>query len=291
MEYQEFKEELLRVLKGRMTGEQGYSISVQAQNESEILRVAKPGWKHSAEISCQMLYKIASTHGGEINELAVMIEDTVQEANQILCVAGKMRDVNLKDYESVKNRLRMELVRSEQNGVFLSEGIYEKQAFGALVPYVAVPLHHGIVQTRISPDMLEAYGISQRELMDQAMKNTAASNRAVLLRIEGKKDEVAYIVTGTEKQGGATAILYPGMLEELRAAIENDYFILPASTDTVFAVGKSEGMRADRVKEAFAMIAPTVNPADRLDSRVYEYNGAEKKLSVCKEEKARRMER
>ena len=39
------------------------------------------------------------------------------------------------------------------------------------------------------------------------------------------------------------------------------------------------------------MIAPTVNPADRLDSKVYEYNGAEKKLSVCKEEKARKMER
>lgn len=294
MEYQEFKMELVEVLKKQLPEKDGYKISVSEQRKNqrkEEIHIEHPTERESTDLSLHNLYFIHEMSEQSVPDLAEMITETVHECERCFLSAKLFRKIDPKDYDSIKDHLFVELTRSEQNGVFLSNGIYERKAFGALVPYIAVRADRTEMRTRITPEMIESFGVSQRELMKQAMENTCTLKLSSILKVENKGNFPAYVITGRESQGGATAIFYPGMLEKIRNKMGMDYFIAPASTREVYAIGKVEGLRADMIKTVLEQIAPKIDAADRLDAKVYEYCGAEKKLSVCKPEKARKMER
>lgn len=290
MEYQEFKSRLMEALNKVLPGEQGYRISTRKDQGKEFLAVQRPDRELSAEMSLRNLYQIAEMPGQDLHSLAEMVQDTVKEAEQVVEAAERINSIDMKSYESVKSYLRLELTRSEQNGVFLSNGIFEKQAFGALVPFVSVPFTKGEVRTQVTLDMLETYGITQKELMKQAMKNTQAERPLQILKYEESGD-IYYAVTTHARDGGATAVMYPGVLEELHQKIGTDYYVVPLNVQGVLAVEKNGHVTAEQLRKSLLAENRSNEPDKWLSSKICEYNGEEKKLSVCKTDKIKRQER
>ena len=291
MEYQEFKKKLMEELKKVFSKEQGYEVLEQTDQGTDFLKVRNPGKEMEASMPLDTLHRIAESLGQDLPGVVEMVEDTVQAAEQVLEVSEKIQNMDLKSYESVKNHLIVELERSEQNGGFLSEGIYEKQAFGALVPYVAVPHGGGEIRTRITPEMLESYGITQKELMEQAMTNTQAAKppRIIPYQLE-KTGTSCYAITGQNRGRSATPVLYPGMMEELRQKIGGDYYVVPINLREVIAIGKNENITVDTLRKALRE-ENRRHPQEWMSSKVCEYSGEKKKLSVCKTDKVRKQER
>lgn len=291
MEYQEFKQKLLEELKGVFSQEQGYEVSEQNGQGEDFLKVRHPGKEMEASMPMDTLYRIAESPGQDLPGIVEMVEDTVQAAEQVLEVSEKVRNIDMERYESVKPHLMVELERSEQNGAFLSEGIYEKQAFGALVPYVAVPLSKGEIRTRITPEMLKGYGITQKELMEQAMANTQSAKQPRIIPYQMEKTgTTCYAVTDNRRGMSAAPILYPGVMEELCQKIGADYYVVPINLRGVIIIGKNEGIPADALRKMLRE-ENRRNPKEWMSSKICEYNGEEKKLSVCKTEKVRKQER
>lgn len=291
MEYQEFKQKLIEGLKKEFPKEQGYEVFEQSQQGRDFLKVQNSGKEMEATMTMSSLHRIAGFPEYNIHSVVELVQETVQGAEQVLGVSEKIRSIDLKSYDSVKSHLMVELERSEQNGAFLSEGIYEKQAFGALVPYVSVPLGNGEVRTRITPEMLESYGLTQKELMEQAMANTQAAKppRIIPYQME-TTGTVCYAVTDQHRGMSATALLYPGVMEELRQKIGRDYYVVPINLREVIAIGKNGNITVDTLRKALRE-ENRRHPKEWMSSKICEYNGEEKKLSVCKTEKVRRQER
>lgn len=289
MEYQEFKQRLLEGIKEVFPKEQGYEVLEQRNQETDLLKVRRASIEMEAAMPINSLFQIMKHPKGNLHSVVELVQETVQGAEQVMEAADQIRSIDMKSYESVKDRLLVELERSEQNGVFLTDGIYEKQAFGALVPYVSVPLGEGGVRARITPEMLESYGITQRELMERAMSNTQAVKPSRIIKYDMEKTGVCYAVTD-QKGRNATAVMYPGVLEELRQKIGSDYYVVPVSLREVVAIGKNENITISTLRKAL-QDENRRNPQEWLSSKIYEYNGEEKKLSVCKPDKMKKQER
>lgn len=291
MEYQEFKQNLVEELKNVFPKEQGYEVLEQADQGADFLKVRNPGKEMEASMPMDTLHRIAESPGQDFPGVVELVQETVQGAEQVLEVSEKIRNMDLKSYESVKSHLMVELERAEQNGAFLSEGIYEKQAFGALVPYVAVPLGKGEIRTRVTPEMLKGYGITQKELMEQAMTNTQAAKPARIIPYQLEKTGTScYAITGQNRGRSATPVLYPEIMEELRQKIGGDYYVVPINLREVIAIGKNENITVDTLRKALRE-ENRRHPQEWMSSKICEYNGEEKKLSVCKTEKVRKQER
>lgn len=291
MEYQEFKQKLIEELKKVFSKEQGYEVLEQKEQGEEFLKVRHSGKEMEASMPMNGLYQIAGFPRQDIPGMVELVQETVQGAERVLTASEQIQSLDMKSYESVKSHLMVELERSEQNGAFLSEGIYEKQAFGALVPYVSVPVDKGEVRGRITPEMLESYGITQKELMKQAMANTQSAKPLRIVPYQAEKTgRTYYAVTDQHRGRSATPVLYPGVLEELRQKIGTDYYVVPLNLREVIAIGKNEGITADTLRKALRE-ENRRNPKEWMSSKICEYNGEEKKLSVCKTEKVRKQER
>lgn len=291
MEYQEFKQKLVEELKDVFPKEQGYEVLEQTDQGADFLKVRHSGKQMEAAMPMNSLHRISGFPDYNLRSVVELVEDTVQAAEQVLEASEKARNIDMENYESVKSHLLVELERSEQNGGFLSNGIYEKQAFGALVPYVTIPLGKGEMRSRITPEMLKGYGITQKELMEQAMANTRSAKppRIIPYKME-KTGTTCYAITDQYRGMNATPILYPDVMEELYKKIGADYYVVPINLRGVIAIGKNEGITADTLRKALRE-ENWRHPKEWMSSKVCEYSGEEKKLSVCKTDKVRKQER
>ena len=206
-------------------------------------------------------------------------------------VMEKLGEINLTDNPSIRDMLTVELERAEGNGAFLAEGLYERQALGALVPYIQTEIDGKICRTRITPKLLKGYGMSREAVMKQAMDNVQKKNPARLFRMGASEGLSYFIVSGKDREGGATAALYPGMLDELRRKIGEDYYVVPTSKGEVVAMGKSEGVSLDILQKFLVERNRTQEPSQILSSRIFEYKDDEKQLSVCRPDRNRDMGR
>ena len=128
--------------------------------------------------------------------------------------------------------------------------------------------------------------------MRQAMENTKVQNPRFLAQFDiGGLGISGYAVTAHNDRSGATAFMYPGVMEELHQRMGTDYYVVPVNVREVLVVGKNENITPDELRATLSETNRNAKPEERLSSKVCEYNGAEKKLSVCKTDKTRKQER
>ena len=290
MGYQEFKEKMMEALKEVFPEGQGYRLLTEDRDGKEYIQIRQKDNRVTSEMTMQNLYQMTEL-SGSLSSVAEMVQETVTELEQITKIVERVKHIDLENYESVKGSLQVELVRAEQNGAFLSDGIYERKNIGALVPYVIVSEESREAYARVTSQMLEAYGVSREELMKQAMENTRAENPPHIRRFYMEQGGITcYEVTNRKDRSGATAILYPGVMEELRQKIGTDYYVVPFNARGVIAIGKDQNITADELRK---VLLETNRGAGQewLSSRIFEYKSSERALSVCRREHLKKMER
>ena len=157
--------------------------------------------------------------------------------------------------------------------------------------------------TTITNDMLTHYGISEKQLHADAMKN---SPKIMPLHVDAMKNIIAQIIVGEDKpvmqdkdlkdmkeviseglkegepmfvitnqqtMDGASAIFYPEVMKQLGECFQGDFFILPSSTHETLVI-PDNGAFDYRVLEDMVQ---TINenevaPEERLSDHVYHYD-------------------
>lgn len=172
----------------------------------------------------------------------------------------------------------------------------------------------------VKSGMLEMWGISREEIYEQALKNTERifkpdmrNIKEILLsgcmetlseeeqeefrgflnldipeqdqRAEKSKEILPYeqyVLTNTAKINGATAILYPNLLQEIGEATQSNFFILPSSIHEVILMKDNGDMNAEELQRMVMEINRTqVAPEEVLSDEVYSYDYRQQKLTMA----------
>lgn len=295
MEYAEFKQQVMEQAKRILSKEEGYTISVVDQTTKyglgEMLMINKIDQEVVPSISMNEMYEDFVHHKKDMKEIGETIQNAAKTAFSILPNLKGLREIDVRDYDSMRELLTVELERSELNGEYLSHGIFEKQPIGALVPYLRLGQEDQVVMLRLGKDILEICGVSQRTLMKQAMENTIKLNPPVVMPVDTNGMFPYFILSNREGRNGATAITYPGMLEQLREIAGMDYYVIPANVHEVLIVGKTPNAPIKYLREALKQRNSEMSIQETLSSHVYEYRQKDRSLKISRDVKYKGPER
>jgi len=287
MEYAVFKQQIMEQAKRILPQEEGYVITIVDQTEyglGEMLIINKSDKEVVPGISMEEMYQ-------DFSQNKKSIQDTVNTAFMMIPEIDGTQGIDFRDYDCIKDLLVVELERSEFNGEHLSHGIFEKQPIGALVLYLRLEQKNQLVMARLGRDVLEVCGVSQSTMMKQAMENTIKINPPVVMPVDTNGRFPYFILSNREGRNGATAITYPGMLEQLRKMAGMDFYVIPANIHEVLIVGKTENAPIKYLREALKQRNREMGIQQMLSDHVYEYSGRDKKLKRCLDEKKKNRER
>ncbi len=91
-----------------------------------------------------------------------------------------------------------------------------------------------------------------------------------------------YVLTNTQRQNGASCLLYPGALGQVADILEGSFYILPSSVHEVIAVPASVAEDPQELSQIVKEInLAEVLPEEVLSDRVYHFDQESGKLSVC----------
>ena len=178
----------------------------------------------------------------------------------------------------------------------------------------------GMSSFMVKSGMLEMWGISREEIYEQALKNTERifkpdmrNMKEILLsgcmgtlseeeqegfrsflnldipeqdqRAEKSKEILPYeqyVLTNIAQINGATAILYPNLLQEIGEATQSNFFILPSSIHEVILMKDNGDMNAEELQRMVMEINRTqVAPEEVLSDEVYSYDYRQQKLTMA----------
>lgn len=143
------------------------------------------------------------------------------------------------DYDSVKDRIVYRLVGYEKNKETLESQPHERFLKWAKL-YYFVQDEKGIV---VSNSLLDVWGVTAEEIKAVAEINTprllparfeAISETLTALNKTRQfpreyEQSILYVLTNTQRQYGAAAICYPGILKDIAAELGEDLLIIPGS--------------------------------------------------------------
>lgn len=199
------------------------------------------------------------------------------------------------DYNKVKDKLRVRLVNRENNQAYYKQGPYRLHPLGAEVLYIEWERQRdGSLHMPVTNAMAEKWMIPEKEMFDTALENTWSNNTISfwpLSELSPATQGVPLYYLGNEAgEYGATAVLYPDVLLNVRERLGDDYYILPASVHELLILKKQDlplNVKAlrDLVKD---MNQNVLKPEDILGNEVFEFRESMNKVKICKKEERER---
>ena len=165
----------------------------------------------------------------------------------------------------------------------------------AIVFYVLLEADaYGMAAMPVTSEHLNIWGATEEEVYEEACRNTKmllpASFQTMdevieqLTGEEQKKETGAgrvYVISNRLRSFGASAILYPGFLEEIGRRLKDDYFVLPSSVHEAIIVPRKGSCGKELLDKMVAEINKTqVMQEEALSDRAYYYDRILRKLSM-----------
>nr|WP_217936719.1 DUF5688 family protein [Enterocloster clostridioformis] len=203
----------------------------------------------------------------------------------------------ISDYRQMEGRLRCRLVSHETNFNFFTAGPYQKHPMGE----AALFFHAGQngdtrIEYHVSFEMVQKWGRSEAEILETALKNTEkhakstfrdldtvlAEQMGIQLPESYKPQTPMYLLSNEERAYGATAVMYPGMLQKIREQVEMDYYLLPTSVHELTILPQYPFLDPAKIRETVRRDnRESISPADVLSDHLFEYRSETGKLERC----------
>ena len=243
-----------------------------------------------------MEYTVQKGHLEEDNVLEESIEivaDTVEQAYELAEKKDIEERVNMiLDYESVKGSFFVRLVGEEAINRMGNDIPYKKVAEGLYATYHIYLEHNPIEENgfscaAITNELMEGYGVTLNQLHYNAIKSSVTVMPPVINEmgsiIPGAGDEIT-ILSNRTAMFGASALLYPGVMDHIADRYHGDYFILPSSIHEVLVV-RDDGTKDFRELESMVrdINSMVVSPEDKLSDTVYHYDAELGVLETARE--------
>ena len=208
------------------------------------------------------------------------------------------------NYDRIKEQLFIRICDIEQNKDYLADKPYQEVDGLATTVHMyigdAESLSSGIMSTTVSYDMMNQLGVSKEQLFADAIENSEKmfparyqSLSSVLMgmmppELQGSDMEAEFsygvgnemmILTNQQSLMGASAMMYPDMLDGIAKDMNSNLFILPSSLHEVIIIPDTGDRDYTELEEMVQLInAEQVAPNDRLSDHVYHYDISDRTL-------------
>lgn len=236
------------------------------------------------------------------------ITDVLEQISQVIQREPERFDVSrLTQYDEAKKHLYMRVSDADKNAHVLGGVPFVEREDLAITFHIAVEESEaGRASAIVTNRMMETYGVTRNQLYKDALANSPViapakiNNLGELLgrmtlegmaemgmpeeEIREAKERIAeanqynplIVVTNDSGLDGASAIFYPGVMDQLGEELKSDFFILPSSVHETIVAPDDGRFFYSELKEMVAEINATqVAPEDRLTDEVYHYDTRE----------------
>ena len=192
---------------------------------------------------------------------------------------------NITNYDMVKDYLFVRVCNLEQND--LSDIPHTAVGDLAITYHLVIKSSDTqICSSKITNNLLHAYGISLEQLHEDAMisspKMIPSHVQTLESMILGIPDEVVernsnvkmYIVTNEHNTDGAASIFYPDLLNSLSSKLDNSLYVIPSSTDECIVIGENRNVKPKDLKEMLYLVnrSDAVTEDKLLSDTIYHYD-------------------
>lgn len=227
-------------------------------------------------------------------------DDILKDVAEVLQIKSPE---NLKDaswilnYEQAKERLFFRVSNAKYNRDVLETAPHKINNDLMITCHLAVDISdQGIASTIVNNDLLEHYGITEKQLFNDAEKSAprvmpvkidAMFNflartmpEWAVREIEQEPDSAPskqiFVVNSTIGVNGAAVLFYPGVLDQLAVKIGGDFIALPSSVHEFIVIPANDANFKALEEMVMDINLSSVDPKEQLSNYVYHYDAKEK---------------
>ena len=316
MNYQEFKEKLIIDVEKQIK-EQKLSVKLVQQEVRKNNDVLLDGLVLKGEsaiaptIYFNDLYK-AYQEGEPMEGLVLEVLECMQDLplQQVSDVAQQLH------WDELKGKVIFQVIGAEENQAVYKRTPTRKEQDMLLTYRILLDTgEHGMASFQVDQMVHEQLGVSEEELYQAAICNmpelvppTFQSMEAVFDEILSdtpnqvislddslqklEKNKEMYVLTNPKKMYGAANVFYPGVMDKIAQAFDNDMIVLPSSLHEAILLPYDKTMQIQEFKNMVKEInANQVAPQDRLTNQVYIYDKEEKQLMIADKWQEQKLEK
>ena len=193
------------------------------------------------------------------------------------------------NYESIKKNLFIRVCGVEGNREMLDRIPHKNVENLAITFHIMVNVgEEGMSSAAVTNNIMDSFGLTSEQLYEDALKNapdllparvdSMMNVMSGLMDIDmdavGIQDNPAMVVvTNSVGINGASALFYPGVMDQVGEKLHGSYYVLPSSIHEVIAVPVTHGSNyRDLERMVHEINIMTVAPEDRLSDNVYRYD-------------------
>ena len=292
MSYKDFKNELYKGLKERLSNRFGSTVDVfcgTLSNGKDGLIIRKTGENTAPSLEFEMLYKDYVNSGEKFDRVMYAVSTSAVDAlNKASALEAFTLDVL--DYESVKKRLFLRVVNSKTRMLAETSMPSRKILDLVLTCYILKANQGDSFELScilpVTDDMLKVYGVSEEKLFADTFENSpkimpARVSPLVSILGELSGNEIPdqdglplYVVTNEKMVNGASALFYPGVMEQVSEELKGSFYAIPSSVHEFLVLPDYEtNDEGDPLKNMINSVNNEfVVPGERLGEGSYYYD-------------------
>lgn len=306
MEYNTFLESIQAALTTRITGDCQITVRTIPKNNGQMMdgiSIQCPGEPIAPTIYLNSYYE-QYRQGKKIEDIVTDILSLLKNNPAPLCI----RPEQFSRFSCVKDRIMFKIIHAASNELLLKELPHIRILDLAAVFYLCLDRHpEGQMTALIHKEHQQLWAVTEQELMELARVNTPAAFPAEIKSMASVLKEIAsqhlgdeydeammdlllheedhpmplYVLTNQTGLNGACCMLYPDVLEQFAAQVNNSLIILPSSIHEVLITPDLPETSYDDFGEMVTFINQReVSPEDQLSNQVYRYNQDTRQLEI-----------
>lgn len=210
-------------------------------------------------------------------------------------IMPKVNTENLMDYETMKDRLTMQVVSTADNQEKLSSIPHrELEDMSIVYRFLLSSTEQGTQTVLITNEMMEKFGITEEQLHQDALISSPkikpaeikgiietliesmGKEQAELMGIEAGDDQM-FVASVPDKVQGAGILAYEEFMEKAAERVGGNFYILPSSIHEVILVPETSEVDLEALEGMVREVNATqVAPEEKLTDNVYHYDTKEK---------------
>lgn len=186
---------------------------------------------------------------------------------------------NITDFEWVRPRLFVRVFNEEWSRDYLRHIPHRTVEDLAITPHVLMAIDDSRVSsTPVTFDLLSSYGITAEQLFEEAMNNSmilfpAQQRSLAYYQPEASRNRFVRVLTNEQGINGASALFYPGEMDNVASAVGEDFYAVPTSIHEMIIVPASEAQEEDEMNRAlYRTISEFTDERDWLSDHIYFYD-------------------
>ena len=300
MKYNEFIDKLIQELTPLFPNDTSIVFEQIEKNNGilwDAILIRERNQNYSPTIYTRPYYRQYSD-GTAISELVTDIYQIYQQSRvkppidfgSILCA------------DEIRKHLSIQLVNGEKNAARLKNCPHIRYLDLAILFFCRIPINGQTDGTfPVRYEHLKLWDLSEDELKELAFRNMIENYPIELLPIQDllkqimetdpelpdlfppnffDRDTLFYVLSNTSRRYGASAILYPGVLEQFARQINRSFYLIPSSIHEMLLLPDNDSYSADDLSQMLSDVNSTQLPeTEILSYNIYHYSMKDKAIS------------